>query len=127
MVRTKQAADDRMLDPQDPESIASGIVAAQEDDSVTVVATKPTSDAVSIYTGSVVSTGYHDPNDSPGGTHIVTIKAGSAIIAVLFKRTIETHDDYPPTPAMAGPVVFGGHDSASVADVRRFDRGKHDE
>lgn len=87
-------------DPQDPETIASGILAAEVDDTVRVFASGDDDDEMTIYEGHVVGTDYReaaadpDPDDfGDGGTHRLQIDVVGKRIVVRFDRVINFDAD----------------------------------
>jgi hypothetical protein len=108
MVRPATDGGDTKFDkpPERPEQIASSIVAAQEGDRVAVwCGSDGDDDTLSIFEGTVASTGYRDDTDGPGGTHVVAIDVAGDRVAVHFDRVID--DDWElatPEPVLFDPV-----------------------
>jgi len=105
MIRPATDGGDTRFDkpPERPEQIASAIVAAQVGDRVAVFTSDD--DTLSIFEGDVVSTGYRDATDGPGGTHVVAIDVAGDRVAVHFDRVID--DDWElatPDPVLFDPV-----------------------
>lgn len=99
---------------QDPERIASEVVAAEEGDRVAIHSGDD--DTYIVFEGDVVSTGYKKDKTGPGGTHVVAVRAGDVRVAVHFDRVVG--DDW--ELSEPEPVVFDPQEGRTTP-VTRFE------
>lgn len=99
---------------QDPERIASEVVAAEVGDRVAIHSGDD--DTYIVFEGDVVSTGYKKDKTGPGGTHVVAVRAGDVRVAVHFDRVVG--DDWELTEPE--PVVFDPQEGRTTT-VTRFE------
>jgi hypothetical protein len=99
---------------QDPERIASEVVAAEVGDRVAIHSGDD--DTYIVFEGDVVSTGYKKHKTGPGGTHVVAVQAGDVRVAVHFDRVVG--DDW--ELSEPEPVVFDPQEGRTTP-VTRFE------